>query len=225
MLLNNFCSRENNDNEVDTETHHDIQTIYLPQNTGNIDKTNKSDLAIIKLTKDVNNCQQSDGCWPITPVRLADPVKHKTITELTTVRTLGKKLNLFFCHSHVLHYISGWGATEESFVSLKQAEFLAQLDVTVNSSAKEENYYVMETNVGENNEDPCAGDSGGPLLLREVDGEWTLVATLLGGGYSCDDPSSPDKTSDWSTIAPYTPWIRSVIKGISKHILCSIYSL
>ena len=132
------------------------------------------------------------------------------------------KLILYFCHSHVLHYISGWGQTEDSFG--KQSEFLAQLEVTVHSSAKDENYFVMETNVGENNEDPCEGDSGGPLLLREGDGEWTLLATLYGGGYSCGDVGdSPDKTSDWNKISPHTQWIRSVMKGIFRLILCSVY--
>ena len=92
--------------------------------------------------------------------------------------------------------------------------------MTVHSTAKDGNYYLMETNVGELGADPCEGDSGGPLLLEEEDGEWTLVATLLGGGYSCDDPSSPDKTSDWSRISPYTQWIRSVIKGTFRLILC-----
>ena len=43
---------------------------------------------------------------------------------------------------------------------------------------------LLETRVGENNEDPCAGDSGGPMLIGE-EGNWKLVATVSGGGYDC----------------------------------------
>merc|ERR1712212_1336201 len=42
----------------------------------------------------------------------------------------------------------------------------------------------IETGVGRNNEGPCAGDSGGPLLVCDG-GEWSVVATLYGGGYDC----------------------------------------
>ena len=42
----------------------------------------------------------------------------------------------------------------------------------------------LETTVGENNEGPCAGDSGGPLLVNQ-DGQWKLVATLIGHGFDC----------------------------------------
>ena len=40
------------------------------------------------------------------------------------------------------------------------------------------------TKVGPNNEDPCGGDSGGPILVKVQD-DWKLVATVLGGGYDC----------------------------------------
>ena len=46
--------------------------------------------------------------------------------------------------------------------------------------------YIIKTKVGRNNEGPCAGDSGGPLLNWE-DGQWKVMATLYGGGYDCRD--------------------------------------
>ena len=103
----------------------------------------------------------------------------------------------------------GWGAT---FFSSEQSEFLNQVDVTVNSTDLLK--FALETNVGVGGKDPCEGDSGGPLLLRE-DLEWTLVGTLIGGGFDCLDPppfGSNDTTSDWSKVAIHVPWIKSLIE-------------
>jgi len=57
---------------------------------------------------------------------------------------------------------------------------LRHIDLRV-SSVREN---LIETAVGRNNEGPCAGDSGGPLLVWDG-GEWSVVATLWGGGFDC----------------------------------------
>ena len=72
-------------------------------------------------------------------------------------------------------------------------------------------HFLLETNVGHNGADPCRGDSGGPLLLRGEDLEWTLVGTLVGGGYACENPDGKDTSSDWSKVALHVPWIKSVM--------------
>lgn len=112
--------------------------------------------------------------------------------------------------------VIGWGSTEESFPASDQSDLLQQLDVTVNSSTKY--FYLIETNVGKFGADPCFGDSGGPLLLREEDQKWTLIATLLGGGFECGAFDRRDNTSEWNKIAIHMPWIRSVIAGWCRHI-------
>ena len=116
-----------------------------------------------------------------------------------------------FYYSPSLRSLSGWGATEESLSGNEQSEWLAQLDITVNNSVR--HHYLIETNVGENDVDPCAGDSGGPLLLKEGNGEWVLIGTLLGGGYSCGDGDGQDLTSEWNKISVHAQWIKSVIRG------------
>ena len=86
--------------------------------------------------------------------------------------------------------------------------------MTVNTSTKL--FYLLETNVGAYDADPCEGDSGGPLLMRGEDRSWRLVATLLGGGFNCDPwAESADKTSDWNKVSVHIPWITSIIGGIS----------
>ena len=128
----------------------------------------------------------------------------------------------------ILSYLSGWGAHEESVSGSEQSDFLAQLDVTVNTSVKL--HYNLETNVGANDADPCAGDSGGPLLMRGEDRSWRLVATLLGGGFKCGawaEAPSADKTSDWNKVSVHIPWITSIIGGISfpSNPGCLLFSI
>ena len=67
--------------------------------------------------------------------------------------------------------------------------------------------------MGENKADPCPGDSGGPLLLKDEKGEWVLLGTLLGGGYSCEKGGIQDSTSEWNKISVHIEWINSIIRG------------
>ena len=55
-------------------------------------------------------------------------------------------INKFFC-------CLGWGLTEGGF----ESDLLRQLDLTLASTDQE---FLLETDVGPNGEDPCAGDSG-----------------------------------------------------------------
>ena len=97
---------------------------------------------------------------------------------------------------------------------------MAQLDIPINTINTTYNSpYLLETNVGPNGADPCHGDSGGPLLLREADNKWTLIATLLGGGFNCAVRSSTDKTSDWNRVLALLPWIRATMEGNILNIL------
>ena len=86
-------------------------------------------------------------------MRLPDPSIQ--IKEGQKVRTLGKSYN----SKDFLNIISclclGWGATEFSFGD-EQSEFLAQLDITVNSSTVY--HFLIETNIGPNGADPCKAE-------------------------------------------------------------------
>ena len=78
----------------------------------------------------------------------------------------------------------------------------------------------METDITPDGGDPCSGDSGGPLLIRNNKTyEWMLVATLLGGGHNCEtfEPLNPDqdKTGDWNKVTPHLKWIERVVSSTS----------
>ena len=69
------------------------------------------------------------------------------------------------------------------------------LKVTYNSG----NY--IGTKIGRNNEGPCAGDSGGPLLVK-TGNSYAVAGTLYGLGYDCRSntvfPGHPD--DKWSSV-------------------------
>ena len=53
----------------------------------------------------------------------------------------------------------GWGATDETG---EQSQFPRQVDLTLNKTTDCDcrDQYILETNVGEDYQDPCRGDSG-----------------------------------------------------------------
>merc|ERR1712042_35091 len=67
--------------------------------------------------------------------------------------------------------------------------------------------YGVGTKVGPNNDGPCEGDSGGPLLVKDR-GEWKLVATLSGGGYNCMTGRIQQTFPDdrWNSNQPILNW-------------------
>ena len=66
------------------------------------------------------------------------------------------------------------------------------------------NETIIGTKVGENNEGPCKGDSGGPLLVSCYDG-WEVVASLKGHGYNCDFDTKPSPHDEWNSVRVINP--------------------
>lgn len=54
----------------------------------------------------------------------------------------------------------------------------------------------------------CAGDSGGPLFIREHDGEWTLIGV---NSYGTKDPSVYGDISVYTRVQNHLQWIMSFI--------------
>ena len=55
--------------------------------------------------------------------------------------------------------MAGWGATDETG---EQSQFPRKVDLSFNKTTDCDcrEQYILETNVGADNEDPCSGDSG-----------------------------------------------------------------
>ena len=109
----------------------------------------------------------------------------------------------------------GWGATDQTGA---QSRYLRQIDLRpvkpVDCTCPD--FYKLETEVGPDGEDPCTGDSGGPLITEDVDGEFLLIGILQGGGIDClklgeEDYEVRDTTGDWMRVAAFRSWIEDRI--------------
>lgn len=59
--------------------------------------------------------------------------------------------------------------------------------------------------------DSCEGDSGGPLMIQEENGRWTLIGTVS-HGIKCAEPNLPGV---YMRTSAYRPWIDSIIRSDS----------
>ena len=127
-------------------------------------KKDKDEFSVsIKLFKEYPNsdlalAKLTEEVQSITPVR----INKKKIKPGMSVRTVGYGMNGPFFE-------------KDNFDG-----HLRDIDLQVS--------YVkgvwIGTKVGKNMEGPCAGDSGGPLLVESPYG-WSVVAALYGAGYDC----------------------------------------
>jgi len=102
----------------------------------------------------------------------------------------------------------GWGFTE---VGSGDSPVLKHENLTVSQN---ESKNFLNTTVSEVNgvpQDPCKGDSGGPLVYKEESGRWTIVGTLYGAGFDCDDGIIKGE-GKWNKVTAHLAWIHKVIE-------------
>ena len=105
---------------------------------------------------------------------------------------------------------AGWGLTYGG--SLKQSDKLKHLQL--NMARVEGNYLYTDVNVIDGvPQDPCDGDSGGPLMDWSPDTKrWTVIGTLVGKGFNCITGKTKGD-GQWNTVSKHMPWINEILTG------------
>merc|ERR1740137_235020 len=135
---------------------------------------------------------------------LKEPAKFSSTIKPICLPVQGRD----FCGETAI--AAGWGGTKPG--SNEQSPVLKKVELTVSPTLK---YSKMLRTVlrKENDEyqDPCNGDSGGPLMLKDHRmSAYILIGTVQGGGYSCprDTVSSlvGKKDGVWNKVSYWVDW-------------------
>lgn len=109
--------------------------------------------------------------------------------------------------------VIGWGALDEAgnnFPEVLQEAQLPLVDFSTANAIWEDTLtpnMIAAGNLSQGGVDSCSGDSGGPLLVRDFDGVWTL-AGLTSFGDGCAQPNSP---GIYTRVSQIRPWLLNII--------------
>jgi len=120
---------------------------------------------------------------------------------------------------------AGWGSfTFWVDKKVRLSPELRKVNLTV-SSKKYAHYKMFGTELRKNKKgeymDPCAGDSGGPLMKMLAPGKAIIVGTVSGTGYSCiKDRVAKVEGSDnglWNKVSVWVDWITNIMKTLHEQ--------
>lgn len=120
-------------------------------------------------------------------------------------------------------WAAGWGRTGPPRVSTKQSPYLKKVKLTVSKKK----YYMSKmfgTLLSKKDsiyQDPCSGDSGGPLMhFDTARNAWVLIGTVQGNGYDCrTGTTSLYEGSDnglWNKVSTHVNWIKSTLRKLQE---------
>merc|ERR1719431_2176680 len=118
---------------------------------------------------------------------------------------------------------AGWGRTGTD--SVNQSPVLKAVELTV--SPKQ--YYhkkMFGTELSKKDnvyQDPCSGDSGGPLMYyNQTTSRYVLIGTVQGEGYNCRTGGVGSfEGSDngvWNKVSAHMEWIKDTMEGLGENI-------
>jgi hypothetical protein len=109
--------------------------------------------------------------------------------------------------------VIGWGALDadgNNYPEVLQEAQLPLVDFSTANAIWEDTLtsnMIAAGNLSQGGVDSCSGDSGGPLLVRDFDGAWTL-AGLTSFGDGCAMPNSP---GIYTRVSQIRPWLLNII--------------
>jgi hypothetical protein len=82
---------------------------------------------------------------------------------------------------------AGWGRFTTPDVSKRQSQYLREVDLMVLGESNHPKMLQTEVKkIDGIHQDPCSGDSGGPLMYQDWGSDrWIIIGTVQGGGFDC----------------------------------------
>jgi len=120
---------------------------------------------------------------------------------------------------------AGWGRTDKPTVNSRQSPVLKAVDLTVDTKkyGHSKMFGTKISGIDGRYQDPCSGDSGGPLMYyNNATSRYVLIGTVQGGGYDCRyDTVATFEGSDngvWNKVSAHMEWIRDTMEGLGEKI-------
>jgi len=120
---------------------------------------------------------------------------------------------------------AGWGRTDKPSVSRRQSPVLKSVDLTVDPMEyRHKKMFGTKLSMKENQyQDPCSGDSGGPLMYyNKTTSRYVLIGTVYGGGYDCKRDRvtlfEGSNNGVWNKVSAHMWWIQNVMAGLGENV-------
>jgi len=120
---------------------------------------------------------------------------------------------------------AGWGRTKPRWISTSHSRKLKSVELTV-SPRRFRHKLMFGTNVEKINgvyQDPCAGDSGGPLMFyNETASKYVLIGTVQGKGYDCRTGKVSEfegfRVGVWNKVSAHMDWIQERMNALGEKL-------
>merc|ERR1712215_137941 len=117
---------------------------------------------------------------------------------------------------------AGWGRFAKPDVNENSSRVLRKVTLEVSPKVYRHSF-VFGTLLKNNSDgewmDPCSGDSGGPLMHQNKKTKrWTLIGTVIGGGYNCgkDEVNTPEGW--WNKVSSHSIWLKRTMEDLDEPI-------
>jgi trypsin len=152
--------------------------------------------------------QSVGGGWDVAVLRLKTPVTD--IEPVAYMRTKAEEST--YAPPGALTTATGWGARSASGGSFPEELYKVRVPIVSRAACNGSGSYdgdITSTMIcagllGEGGKDTCGGDSGGPLIARNANGETRLQTGITSWGFGCAQAKYPGV---YSRLAVLGDWV------------------